>query len=386
MTSHSATVQTVALVSSIFFVSCIARFGMGPLMPAIETDLGIHHGEAGSIFFTTSFGYCIGIFLSELFSSRLNYRNTVIISSASVALALFITSMGVGFISLALGMTVVGIAAGLYLPAGLSTITQVVSPAHWGKAFAMHEVAPNISLTIGPVLVEAILAWTNWRGVLVAFGLTTLLACVLFAVSGKGSRNKSEKPSTRKYKESFSNPSFWVMMLIFALAIGANVGVYVMLSVFLVSDLGFDREYANMIVSLARCFGLVVVLLAGMLTDRWEPKKAMATILLAGGLTTASLGFLSGHYLLAAIFLQPALAGCFFPVGFTVLSQMGPGIVAICVPIAFLLGAGAIPAGIGAMADAGHFSMAMILSGLLIGCGAMLTFAIKLSNTKVSQG
>lgn len=380
MTSRAVAAQTVGLLASIFFVSCISRFGMGPLMPAIESGLHLDHAEAGYIFFTTSLGYCIGISLSELFSSRFNYRNTVIFSSACVAIAMFVTSMGLGFLTLALGMTIVGLAAGLYLPAGLSTITEVVSPANWGKAFAVHEVAPNISLTIGPLIVEAILHWTNWRGVLLAFGATTLLACIVFGVSGRGSHKKSEKPSFATYKAAFTNPSFLLLIVIFSLAIGANVGVYVMLPVYLVSALDFARPDANTIVSFARFFGLVVVFLAGMLTDRWDAKKTMALILLAGGTVTASLGVLTGNFLLVAIFLQPAFAGCFFPVGFTVLSQMGPNAVAICVPIGFLIGAGGIPAAIGEMADAGYFSASMVLSGFLIACGGPLAMMVRSKN------
>lgn len=377
MTSRAVAAQTVGLLSTIFFVSCISRFGMGPLMPEIETNLRINHAEAGYIFFMTSLGYCIGISLSELFSSRFNYRNTVVFSSACVAIALFVTAMGIDFLTLALGMTVVGLAAGLYLPAGLSTITAVVSPANWGKAFAVHEIAPNISLTISPLIVEAILSWTSWRGVLLTFGAATLLASMVFTLSGRGSLKKSEQPDLATYKAAFTNPSLLLLMVIFSLAIGANVGVYVMLPLFLVSALDYARPDANTIVSFARLFGLVVVLLAGMITDRWDARKTMALILLAGGSVTASLGVLSGNLLLVAIFLQPAFAGCFFPVGFTVLSQMGPSAVAICVPIGFLIGAGAIPAAIGEMADAGFFSASMILSGFLIACGGPLAMMVR---------
>lgn len=377
MTSRSAAVQTVLLLTSIFFVSCVSRFGMGPLMPAIENDLNVGHAEAGFVFFATSFGYCLGILLSGPVAYRLNYRGTIIASSGAVGAALFWTAFGNSFWDLAAGMTVVGMAGGLYLPCGLATISSVVSPANLGKAFAVHEIAPNISLAFTPFVVELLLGWTTWRGVVNIFGLTALVACGIFFWFGQGSAMQGILPDKAALKKIVVTPSFWVLMLIFSLAIGANVGVYVMLPVFLVSDLGFDRPSANEIVSFSRAFGLVIVLIAGSLTDRWSPKLVMSLILLAGGILTSLLGFLSGHYLLVAVFLQPALAGCFFPVGFTVLSQMGPFVVSLCIPMAFLFGAGVIPAGIGAMAEAGYFSSSLVLVGLLIATGAPLTYFIK---------
>jgi NNP family nitrate/nitrite transporter-like MFS transporter len=53
--------------------------------------------------------------------------------------------------------------------------------------------------------------------------------------------------------------------------------------------------------------------------------------------------------------------------------------VSLTIPIAFVLGGGAVPALIGTMADSGQFSLGISLSGLLIMTGFFLSLFLKLN-------
>jgi NNP family nitrate/nitrite transporter-like MFS transporter len=52
--------------------------------------------------------------------------------------------------------------------------------------------------------------------------------------------------------------------------------------------------------------------------------------------------------------------------------------VSLTVPVAFILGAGTIPMGIGLMGDAGFFSMGIIMVGLLILLGSVLSICLRI--------
>jgi NNP family nitrate/nitrite transporter-like MFS transporter len=54
-------------------------------------------------------------------------------------------------------------------------------------------------------------------------------------------------------------------------------------------------------------------------------------------------------------------------------------VISLTIPIAFVVGGGAVPALIGVMADKGYFSLSISLSGALIMTGFFLTFFLKLS-------
>jgi len=54
----------------IFFLNSLSRVVLSPLMPTIEQDLELGHGEAGSLFFIISLGYSIMLLGSGFISSR----------------------------------------------------------------------------------------------------------------------------------------------------------------------------------------------------------------------------------------------------------------------------------------------------------------------------
>ncbi len=369
----SGVLGTVLLLTGVFFLNFVARVGLGPLLPAIEQDLGIGHAEAGAIFLSLSLGYCMGLLGSGLVAARLTHRWTIVLSSLTVGAALAGTALGRGLGALHGGTALLGVAAGLYLPSGIATLTATVKPADWGKALAVHELAPNVSFVAAPLLAEALLAWLPWRGVLALFGVAAAAGGLVFAASGRGAGLRGAPPSGAALGAALRNPSLWVLMLLFSLALGASLGVYTMLPLYLVADLGLARPTANTLVAASRLSGLGTVFAAGWLADRLGARRTLGLALGAAGVLTVLLGVLEGPPLLVAVFLQPALAVCFFPVGFALLSRVSPLGVSLAIPVAIRLGAGGIPALIGALAAAGSFPLAMGVVGGAILAGAALT-------------
>jgi hypothetical protein len=73
----------------------------------------------------------------------------------------------------------------------------------------------------------------------------------------------------------------------------------------------------------------------------------MAAVFLLTGTMTFLLGVTKGYWMVLIVFAQPMLAVCFFPAGFAALSCIGPSssrnvAVSLTIPLAFLIGAGAI--------------------------------------------
>ena len=90
------------------------------------------------------------------------------------------------------------------------------------------------------------------------------------------------------------------------------------------------------------------------------------------GAATLALGFSHGWALTVLVFVQPALAGCFFPAAFAALTYIGPLEtsnlrIAITVAFAITVGFGLVPAGIGLLAEASSFGLGIsALGGLLL--------------------
>ena len=365
------------LMTGIFFLNFIARIILAPLMPTIEMDLKISHAEAGSLFLLISLGYFTSLMGSGFFSSRFTHRKTIIFSSMFLGITLIAVSFSNTLWEIRIGCIMVGLAAGLYLPSGISALTSLVRSKDWGKAIAIHELAPNSSFLAAPLISEALLVWFTWRNILALLGLASLFVGLAFARFGKGGDFPGELPSPSNVKSLLREPSFWIMIVFFSLGISGTLGIYTMLPLYLVSERGITQNWANYLVALSRISGLGVAFLSGMVTDKLGPKVALGGVFLLAGFLTLLLGIVPGSWVVLIVFLQPIVAVCFFPPGFAALSRIGPPhvrniSVSLTVPFGFLMGGGAVPTVIGLFGDKGNFNLGIALVGIIIMGGFIL--------------
>jgi NNP family nitrate/nitrite transporter-like MFS transporter len=249
-------VGPLLLLTTIFFLNFMARIIQAPLMPAIEAELGISHGAAGSLFFTISIGYFIALMGSGFVSARLKHRGAIVLSSLLVGLILMVIAASSSLWAIRGSLVALGLAAGLYLPSGIAALTDFVSRPHWGKAIAIHELAPNLSFVAAPLFAEAVLIWFSWRGALVLLGAGAVLITLLFASRSRAGDFAGEAPNFRSLSALAGEPSFWLMVLLFSLGISSTLGTYTMLPLYLVAEHGFERDFANTVVALSRLIGV----------------------------------------------------------------------------------------------------------------------------------
>jgi NNP family nitrate/nitrite transporter-like MFS transporter len=371
--THQQVVSIFFLVV-IFFLNVLSRIILSPLMPTVERDLKIGHDEAGSLFLCISLGYSLTLLGSGLISSRFNHKRTIIISSVAVTGTLFAVAASHNLWWIRGGLLFLGMAGGLYFPSGIAFLTGLISSKHWGKAFAIHELAPNLACAAAPFLTEALLSHFSWRRILVMLGVACLFSGAVFIHFGRGGETRGEAPSVKTFRAVFAEPSFWIMVLLFSLGIGAGMGIYTMIPLYLVSERGMDRAQANILLGFSRLFTFVMAILAGVVTDRMGAKKTIKGVLLASGGITLLLGMAPGSWIGVIVFIQPLFSVCFFPPGLAALSRVGgsrirSGVFSLTIPMSILIGSGAIPAGIGFLGEAGSFALGIMMVGALLLCG-----------------
>lgn len=379
------------ILTSIFFINFIARIILAPLMPKIEKELSLAHADAGSLFLLISIGYFMTLLGSGFFSSRLTHRKTIILSSAVLGVALLGTSFSSGLWGIRIGMLILGMAAGLYLPSGIATLTATISWRHWGKAISIHELAPNLSFVAAPLISEAILIWYPWRVAFLVLGIAALILAFVFARFGRGGEFLGQAPTYSSVRDIFSKPVFWILVVLFSLGISSTLGLYTMLPLYLVTEHGMERNWANTLIALSRVVGVGMALIGGWVTDRFGPKRILMIVFLITGLMTIFIGLASTSWIAVCVFIQPLLAVCFFPAGLAALSLVSSEkerniVVSLTVPIAFLVGGGAVPTLIGFIGDVSTFAWGIVLIGGLTLTGTIFTGYLQLSNpTKVPE-
>jgi NNP family nitrate/nitrite transporter-like MFS transporter len=162
------------------------------------------------------------------------------------------------------------------------------------------------------------------------------------------------------------DPSFWIMVALFSLGIGASIGIYSILPLYLVAERGMLRSWANYLVAISRISTLGIGFLSGIVTDRLGPKVAMGAVFLGTGLITLLLGIVPVSWIVLIVFLQPMMAACFFPPGFSALSRIGPPRVRN-ISLSFT----------GALGEMGFFDLGISLVGGIVMSGLILLHYLK---------
>ncbi|HSB82335.1 MAG TPA: MFS transporter [Candidatus Methylomirabilis sp.] len=353
-----------------FFLNIVSRLVLGPLLPIVEREFGLRHGTAGSLYFFITLGYCAGLYLSGYVAWWLSHRTTIGVSSITLGTALLAVYWTPSLSGMRVGLILLGVGSGLYLPSGIAALTENTRETSWGKALAIHELGPNLGYICAPLLTEFLLGFFSWRGVLGALGVQAILLGVVFLLSGLGESSPGQPPSLTTMAPLARDPALWGMAGVFAVSVGVGLGIYTMLPLFLVNEVGLDRVSANVITGLTRVSGLFSVFISGALADRLGRSRTVALCLAAAGVCTVVLGLLRGPWITPpVIFLQAACAAAFYPAAFAMISEVFPlplrnVAVSMIMVLGVLLGAGVVPPAIGFLADSSSFSLAFSAAGL----------------------
>ena len=382
-TELRAQIAPIVFLVALFFLNFLSRIILSPLTPAIEKDMGLGHGEVGSFFLLITIGYFVSLVGSGFISSRISHRLTIAVSSMAIGLVMF----GVCFAETVWGiracMLALGLVTGIYLPSGIATITNLVNPRQWGRALAIHELAPNLGFVLAPLVAEIVMIWFSWRCVMAAIGFASILTGIFFILFGRGGEFANEKPSLDSVRSLLRKPSFWVMVALFSLGISSTIGIYSMLPLYLVADHEIFRVHANTIVAISRVSTIFIVFIGGWAADRFGATRTMSILFLLTGIMTLFLGLVNTSWIKLIVILQPVFAVCFFPVGFALLSAIVPpqsrGLaVSLAIPVGFVIGAGLVPMSIGVLGDAGQFKLGFVILGIFILSGSILLRFVRL--------
>ena len=370
-TPSSFPILPLFLLVFIFYLNFVSRVIMAPLLPLVEAELGFGHGQAGSLFFFVALGYGVGLLGSGFISFFLTHRFTITLAGMMGGTSLIIISRSHSIGTIHAGLVLIGIFAGFYLPSGIASLTELIRKEHWGKAMAIHELAPNAAFITTPLLAEFLMNFLSWRGALHVLGVWAILMPVLFLFFGQGSRNRGEAPRIRLIREVLGNPLCWVMGLFFMIAIGSSMGVYAVMPLFFVSEMGMDRPWANTLIGFSRSFGVVVLFLSGIMIDRIGPTRALTAFMVATGIFTLLIGIIPGSTPVSIlVFFQAAFVTCLFPTGFTIVSLIFPErlrgtAVSLVIFIGFLFGGGVVPSALGYWAEIFSFASGFAFMGII---------------------
>jgi predicted MFS family arabinose efflux permease len=161
-----------------------------------------------------------------------------------------------------------------------------------------------------------------WQHIMAIIAVITIVSAFAFYRYCDCGDFPGQPPGRQVLKAVLRLPSFWIMVILFSLFLGGAIGLYSMLSLYLIREAGMSADLANSLVGVSRLTGLFTVFLSGMMMDRIGEKKHIVLIMFTSGLSTILIGTTTGGMLTAMIFIQTTLLGCFPTAGFSAMARI----------------------------------------------------------------
>ncbi|PKN48700.1 MAG: hypothetical protein CVU63_04295, partial [Deltaproteobacteria bacterium HGW-Deltaproteobacteria-20] len=198
----------------------------GPLLLPISEHLGRSLAASANLFVCLAGGYSVSVLCAGFVSQRLGHKGTIVASVAGIGIGLLGLAGSDTFTSFSIWITIMGIGAGLYMPSGVVTITEITPAAHWGQAFSIHELAPNLAFIAAPFISELFLGFLGYPALFRLLGAVCLILAVVYALRGPRTVRPGMAPVLGNIKTIVTRPAFWIMALLFVLAVGVEMGIY----------------------------------------------------------------------------------------------------------------------------------------------------------------
>jgi len=361
---------------SLWFYNYSSRTIFSPILPSLETELGITHARAGGIFTFIFLGYGLGLVLAGSLQRWFSSRRLLIFGHGGLIVSLGIFSFGRTYGFLAPICLLLGFAAGIYPPCGIPLLVERFPSDTWAKIMGFHGTAPPISLLTVPLIAALLLRVASWRYVTLLFcviGILLLPTLITFTKPPPA----SSPPARPDYRSLFRDTRIWVLAILLGIAGSANIGIYAIVPLFLVTERGFTLIGANQLLGVSRIAGVGVPFIVGVVADRFGYIRTLIVIMISSGAFTILMALTHAETPLAIfLLLQTSTIIGFFGVCYALISRTaGPTNRGPAVALTMVFGAifmAITPWVLGTVADHHSFGYGIMAIGFVLVFSPML--------------
>ena len=375
-----AVLPWAAFLAFLFTVNYLLRATWGPLLSVFERDFSLDHTQSTRLVFFLSVGICVSIFLSGFILSRIRPRTMISVSFFTAALVLFGMLRMETYVQAQVLFVCLGLACGQYLTAAMATLGSFTPPKHWGRAVAVHELAPCLSFIVAPVLAETAAALWGWRNGTLLMGCISVAVGVIF-LRMRGGTKRLPRPSIAGAVAAFRKPVFWIIIWLFGLSVGAEFAPYSVLPLSLTLEQGLGSAEAARLLSLSRFPAPFLVLFGGYAVAWWGAKRCLLLFLIIQGAALICLSLphsMTGTIVLGGGMAIQAMAAAFvFPALFTLFAESFPQeqlpmIISLAIPLGSFIGGAMTPYLLGLSGKYLSFGSGYLIFGII--CLATVPF------------
>lgn len=191
----------VGLLFAITVINYIDRTALSFGIHQIAQDYGFDDRAVGLILGAFGLGYFVTTLVGGVAVDRFGARSVLIVAAIAWSLAMLGTGLAVGFVSLYIARTALGLAEGPNFPAMNRTVACWLPMHERASALSFSLVAVPVALAIGAPIVTTLLATVGWRGAFIALSVAGLAWAPLWIWLYRNTPDESDRvgPAERDY-------------------------------------------------------------------------------------------------------------------------------------------------------------------------------------------
>jgi NNP family nitrate/nitrite transporter-like MFS transporter len=347
-----------------------SRMLISPVLPLIEDEFGISHGQAGLIFLFLTLGYCGSLLTAPFWSRFFGYRRALRVALLALTVSLFLMRWAPGLSAVIAFAFCIGLTTGAFLPSFVPLLTQTYGAAQWGRSLTLFESAAASGQFSAPIIAVVVLSAFSWRYVYLVMAVVSAVVFLMYLRT-----SPTEEPPTERSLGSIAavirNPSLMTLGGLWVLGSGAAAGLGFFLPVYLVKERGLDLTAANQVFAAGRALGVMAVLFSGYLANRFTCRSLLGWVLALSGLGQIGIVLWPSKFGMGAwVVVEGGVSLTFFAVGYILIARLTAAGVrgaatGLVIGIGSGLGFGVIPWVLGLVADAWSFQVGIAVLGVV---------------------
>lgn len=253
---------------------------LSPLLPLLQTQLGVGYALAGSLAIFTQLPSVLNPFIGYL-ADRISVRYFVILAPAVTATVFTSLGLASSYATLALLLLVGGVAiAAFHAPA--PAMVAKVSGQRVGTGMSIFMATGELARTLGPLVAVAGVAWFGLDGIWRMAAAGWLMSLILYL-------RLRRVPATPRAPGSLAMDAFWrqarqVFPALIWLLAGRSLMVAALttyLPIFMSDERQASLWLAAAALTILQAAGVAGALAAGTLSDRWGRRRVLLVVTVA---------------------------------------------------------------------------------------------------------
>ncbi len=266
----------------IYFVNSAAQYKVPPIMIDLNNALGLSIVQSGWLMSVMSLLGLILAIPAGFIIMKLGVRWATVLAAAFQLLGSLIGTFATGFEIMMVGRALEGVALGLCNVTGFAVVAAFFPPEKRGLPNSLNTACFTVSVFMMMNIAVPIYDAFDWQGVWWFINILSLIALLaaFFFIPSKDkevdfdSTSSDNAPKEKiNYKTLLSNPSVYIVAIIFIVFNIGFYGISTYMPTYLVEGVGADQATANLAVSWQSLIGLPAAIIVGILLDNTKVAK-----------------------------------------------------------------------------------------------------------------